>query len=115
MVRNSRGGMRHLRFIQKSLVAVNFGSISRVLGDEGTLLEHADVFRQPALLGKGLNIAHELRLGDALEGVADPAWLSVSGLLVYAPRGAHLDSRFLDMSALSLGPGPLSTSWDSPE
>src|SRR5690606_40066900 len=58
--------------LREGLVAVNLGGGSRVLGDEGALAEHGEVLGQAALFGEGLDVAHQLVAGDALEGVDDP-------------------------------------------
>lgn len=65
-------------------LAVDLGSSSRVLGDESTLLQDVDVLSEAPVLGEGLDIAHELVVGDSCEGIAD------LGLEVLA----HLDPFF---------------------
>lgn len=74
-------------------LAVDLGSSSRVLGDESTLLQDVDVLSEAPVLGEGLDIAHELVVGDSCEGIAD------LGLEVLA----HLDPFFSRDVLLQMG------------
>lgn len=64
--------LQHQQLIVGELLfAVNFGGARGVLGHQGTLAEDGDVLSEAAVLGKGVDIAHQLVARDALERVAD--------------------------------------------
>ena len=83
------------------LVAVNLGSASRVLGNEGALAENGNMLLETTLLSEGLDIAHELVAGDALERVADLG-LEVAGEINGGFGAAGLDLLALDVLAVCL-------------
>ena len=62
-----------------------------LLGHEGALAEEGNLVREALLLDKSVNIAHELVVRDALEGVFDPgeAWLAGHGRTAMADPGGE--------------------------
>lgn len=75
--------------------ALDLVGIGWVLGDERTTLEEIQLVHEAFLLGKGLDIEHEVFIGNVAEGIGDSVISQYISDFRNLGKKAHFASRFL--------------------